>query len=312
MDGQLRDEQEHHEPATRYLGVDGGGSKTLAIIVDGAGVECGRGEAGSSNHQAVGVEQAVAHLRQAIESAASASACSLPVAAAWIGLAGVDHAGDIALLLPYLQTVGDRLRLTNDAELVLSGLTQQTGVALIAGTGSIALGRNETGRSARSGGWGHIFGDEGSGYDLGCQALRAVARAADGRGKPTALLHAILDFWGLAEPELLLERVYQKSQKSPIARLAPLVLRQAAAGDAVARAITLRAARELALAGLTVTRTLDMADSPLSLALGGGLLVHDAYYRAAVLSRFELWQPLASVTIIEEPALSAARAAGAE
>ena len=309
METRSLDERQPGGSDACYLGVDGGGSKTLAVIVDAAGVERGRGSAGSSNHQAVGIEAAVANLRQATDVAAHAASCSRPPESAWLGLAGVDHAGDIALLWPHVESLAAQVRLTNDAELVLSGLELQIGVALIAGTGSIALGRDAAGHSARASGWGHILGDEGSGYDLGRQALQAAVRAADGRGRPTLLLQAILDDWALSEPELLLQRVYQGSDKAAIARLAPLVLRCAEAGDAVACAIVRRAALELAVAAQTVSRRLGFAAEPLPVALGGGLLVHDELYRREVLRHLERRQPLGCIAVVREPALTAARAA---
>lgn len=291
-----------------YLGVDGGGSKTLAVVVDAEGVERGRGAAGSSNYQAVGLDAAVGELRWAAEAATSAAGCALPLAGVWLGLAGLDSPGDFDALLPHVRHLAANVRLTNDAELVLSGLEEHAGVALVAGTGAIALGRDAEGRIARASGWGHVLGDEGSGYDLGRAGLRAALRAADGRGRMTALLTAILEAWELREPEQILRRVYPETDKAQIARLAPLVLRRAQEGDVVASAIARRGAEELALAACAVSRALGRAGAPLALALGGGLLVHDAYYRTEVLRRVMRRQSLGSVAIVAEPALSAARA----
>ena len=140
------------------VGVDGGGTKTLAIIVDVRGNERGRGIAGSANHESVGIEKAISHIRSAVEEAAHHANCSLPLRSAWFGLAGIDRPHDYDLLLPYLQPLAHHIRLTNDAELVLSGLSGGVaGIALIAGTGSIALGRDARGSSARTGGWGHVL-----------------------------------------------------------------------------------------------------------------------------------------------------------
>jgi N-acetylglucosamine kinase-like BadF-type ATPase len=135
-----------------FVGVDGGGSKTLAVVVDAHGCERGRGLAGSGNHAAVGVEQAVSQLRAAVEEAAQMAGCSLPLRAAWLGVAGIDSPRDYELLFPHLCSLAETVRLTNDAELVLGALDQCVGVALIAGTGSIALGRDAYGGSARAAG----------------------------------------------------------------------------------------------------------------------------------------------------------------
>jgi len=150
-----------------FLGIDGGATKTLAVIVDVGGQEIGRGMAGSGNQAAVGPERAVASIWRAVAEAARHAGSNKVFLAAWIGLAGVDRPGDRDRLLPHLDALATVVRLTNDAELALTGLDDAVGVAVIAGTGSIALGRDAAGTTARSGGWGHIIGDEGSGYELG-------------------------------------------------------------------------------------------------------------------------------------------------
>src|SRR5579883_2515135 len=147
-------------------GNDGGGSKTRAVIVDAQGNERGRGLAGSANYHAVGVELAVAHIRQATEEAAQEAGCSLPVEAAWLGLAGIDRPSDSQLLVPHLRFLARLLRLTNDAELVLWALEEKAGWALIGGPASIAMGQDTRWRRESSGGWGHILGYEGSGYNI--------------------------------------------------------------------------------------------------------------------------------------------------
>jgi glucosamine kinase len=295
-------------PIDFALGVDGGASKTLAIVVDAQGQERGRGVAGSSNHTAVGLEHALAQLHLAIEQAIEQSGCQPPFAAAWLGMAGVDRPEDAALLLPHITSLAGTIRLTNDAELLLSALNQAVGVALIAGTGSIALGRDRHGTATRAGGWGHILGDEGSGYEIGRQALQAAARAADGRGPATTLLERILQHWNLQRPDDLFAQVYQRAEKADIARLSTLVFAAAHAGDHQAGKIIQLAAEELALAALTVCRALSFPDESVPLALGGGLLVQEVGFRWQVLRRIHRHRQVQSV-LVEQPALSAARAA---
>ncbi len=292
-----------------FLGIDGGGSKTLAVIVDAQGQERGHALAGSSNYQAVGVEQAMAQLHAAAEQAAQIAGCQLPVTAAWLGLAGVDRPSDLALLLPRLQPLAQSIRLTNDAELLLSALDDAIGVALVAGTGSIALGRDARGATARAGGWGHILGDEGSGYEIGRLALQAASRAADGRGEATALLESITRAWGLKRPDDMIGQVYQNDDNTAIARLSSLVFLAAQNGDRVAQKIARHVADELALATLTVCNALDFSAGRVSIALGGGLLIHEKALRSQVLRRIRRRRALGRVAIVEQPALSAARAA---
>jgi N-acetylglucosamine kinase-like BadF-type ATPase len=197
--------------------------------------------------------------------------------------------------------------LSNDAELLLGALDNAIGVALIAGTGSIALGRDTHGATTRAGGWGHVMGDEGSGYDLGRRALQAAARAADGRGAPTLLLDLLLQHWQLKKADAMIGEVYPDDDKGKIARLSTYVFQAARQNDAIAQAIIEQAAHELALAVLTVSDALDLP-SELPLALGGGLLIHEAYLRDQVLQHIHRQRGTGQVVLVEQPALSAAQA----
>ncbi len=248
-----------------FLGVDGGGSKTLAIVVDGDGRERGRGGAAGSNHHSAGLMDAVAQVEHAVRQALDTAGANLPVAGAWLGLAGVDHAADETMLLPHLHHLSPALRLTNDAELLLGALPDAMGVALIAGTGAIALGRDKRGGHARASGWGHLIGDEGSGFAIGYASLRAATRMADGRGPATSLLSAIIETWELTAPSDMIAHVYTQSDKAKIARLAPLALSAWRAGDAAAGRIVRHAAAELALAVLAVDRR---SRAPWGIAVG--------------------------------------------
>ncbi len=291
------------------LGIDGGGSKTLAIVVDAQGNERGRGQSGSTNYAAVGINQAVNHIRSAAEEAARAANCPLPLHAAWLGLAGIDRPDDCNKLLPYLHSLARIVCLTNDAELVLSALEGTVGIALIAGTGSIALGRNIQGTITRVGGWGHIFGDEGSGYEIGRQGLQAAARSADGREPRTALLELIMEEWKLNIPSDLIGKVYHEKEKASIAQLSTLVFKAARNGDEMAQKIIEQAANELALAAITVGNTLDRPGETLPIALSGGLLLHEEDFREQVLQAIRQHRPIGQVALVTQPALSAARAA---
>nr|BBH95657.1 N-acetylglucosamine kinase [Thermogemmatispora argillosa] len=292
-----------------YLGVDGGGSKTLAIVVDRHGRERGRALAGSANYVSVGQEEAIRQVRLAAERALQAAGAVNRPRAAWIGLAGLDRPADHAVLSPPLATLAEQVYVTNDAELPLAALEQAIGVVLIAGTGSIALGRDACGRVRRAGGWGYLLGDEGSGYDIGRQALQAAARAADGRGPHTSLLPRILAHWGLERAEDLIGVVYHSQETAAIAQLATCVFAAAREGDPVARRIVGNAAAELALAALVVSHQLEFPENVVPLALAGSLLVREAPFRAQILRRLRARRRLGQVVIVEEPALSAAKAA---
>lgn len=297
-----------------YAGVDGGGSKTLAVIVDAAGRERGRATAESSNYAAVGLERAVAEIRAAVTGAAVQAGASPPLGGAWVGLAGVDRDADKAAILPHLRWLAPEIRLGNDAELVLAGLPEGSGVAAIAGTGSIVLGRAPDGSTARAGGWGHVIGDEGSGYDLGRRALGAASRAADGRGPATALLDGILRHWDLSEPSGMIAPVYhdRAGDKTAIAQLAEVVFAAARDGDPVARRLVADAAAEIALGIGAVADRLGFGATPLPLALAGGILVGEAGFRASVLRRVRRRRPLERAVVVEDAAVCAALAAQRE
>ncbi|HEX6800574.1 MAG TPA: BadF/BadG/BcrA/BcrD ATPase family protein [Ktedonobacterales bacterium] len=291
-----------------FLGVDGGGTSTRAVLVDTSGEVRGRGAASSANQEVIGRDAAVAAVHAAVHAALAEAGAELPVRAAWVGLAGVDSPADAEALRPALAPLADHLRVSNDAELLVGALPGGVGVALIAGTGSIALGRNAAGETTRAGGWGHIFGDEGSGYALGVAALRAAARAADGRGEPTALRLAVLRTLDVAAPYALIARVHQDCDKAAIARLASLVVAEAEADDAVARTILHQAAADLAEQAHAVMRTLAL-EAPVALALGGGLLLEAPAYRAVVLEALGGELTFAPAKLVRDAALAAARAA---
>lgn len=299
----------HQTQSVFALGVDGGGSKTLAIIVNEHGQEVGRGTAGSANYHSIGLEKAAQHIHTAAMQAAQAAHCQLPLYAAWLGLAGVDRASDLEHIAPYLAPLATHVQLTNDAELLLAGLEHALGVVLIAGTGSIAWGRDADGHSARAGGWGHLLGDEGSGYAIAQQALQAAVRASDGRGPHTLLLTRILDAWQLHKAEQLISHVYSEPDKARIASLSSVVLRCADAGDAIATAIVQHAAQELALAVRAVSQNLTFPQQEIPLALGGGLLLNEAEFRTQVLQDIHQNQSIKHVVCVAQPALSAARVA---
>ncbi len=288
-----------------YLGVDGGGSKTLAVVVDAQGHEYGRGRAGSANYAAVGLDRAVHNIYDAVKQATSDVSCSLPLAKAWLGLAGIDRPSDAVLLSSYLRELAAFVLVTNDAELLLSALGKDAGLVLIVGTGSIALARAQDGTITRVGGWGHILGDEGSGYDIGRRGLQAAVRAADGRGKATLLLDLILQHWQLRTIEDLIDAVYTVDNKARIAQVAAYVTEAAQQGDAVALEIVEQAANELAL----LVHTLTPPMSQLPIVLGGGLLLHDDFLRERVLYRIQQKQNIGSILYVEHPAFSTACAA---
>lgn len=306
-----------HSPL--LIGIDGGGSKTLALLADASGHILGRGLGGSANYQNAGFPAASRALLDAIAAAFSDAGLAVrPPAALCMGIAGSDRPEDQRLYLDWAAATwpGAAVEVVNDAELVLAaGTPEGWGIALIAGTGSIVYGQSVDGRMARAGGWGHVMGDEGSGYAVGQAALRAVMVAFDGRGPATALTEAVLRHWGLAAPPDLVGQVYRSGiGPAEIAALAPLVHAAAEQGDTAAAGILARAGDDLALAAAAVVEGLGLgrctSTGEVACALAGGLIVNGPLLRATFLeSAVERGLCLTPITLVTEPAQGAVRLA---
>ncbi len=258
------------------LGVDGGGTQTTALVADETGRVVGRGQTGSSNLHAAGEAAALAALDDAIQRACAMAAVQPQMLrVACLGLAGAARPDDQERLRAWAaRALPDvALHLVTDMALaVAAGTPEGWGVAVIAGTGSSIGGRAPDGRLSRAGGWGWALGDEGSGFAIGLGALRAVVRAADGRGPETALHEAVMARWALTDPAGLVVAVYRTPfPRTEIAALAVAVEDVAVGGDPVARALLTEAGRELALGVATVVRALALPD-PVPLALAGSIL----------------------------------------
>ena len=209
---------------------------------------------------------------------------------------------------------GTQVLVVNDALIALeAGAPDQPGIVLIAGTGSIAYGRDAQGRAARAGGWGHVLGDEGSGFWLGRQALRAVLRATDLRGAKTALTPRVMAHFGVAREPELVQPVYEGGMRPKvIAALASLVGEVADAGDPVAMHIVETGAEELAGAAGSVARRLGLIDTAIALPLAGGIFRAVPRVRTRVIERLGGLLPNATpVLLTAEPASGAVRLAAA-
>jgi|SRR5579871_317747 len=248
-----------------FLGVDGGQSSTLALIGDQQGQVIGIGRAGPCNH--VGAAEARAKFISVIGTVLK-EAGSQSFESACLGFSG--GAADKELILREIMHA-KRLIVTDDAEIALSGATAgEPGVITISGTGSIALGQNGGGERARSGGWGYIFGDEGSSFDIVRRALASALRFEEGWGPATALRQMLLDATGAVNANDLLHRFYTPEFPRPmIASYAPLVDQAARTGDEEAIRILNDAARELHVIANAVARKL-FGSEPVCVSYSGG------------------------------------------
>ncbi|HTR89895.1 MAG TPA: BadF/BadG/BcrA/BcrD ATPase family protein [Solirubrobacteraceae bacterium] len=235
-------------PARYVLGVDGGATKTLAAVLDVEHRLLHLGHAGPSNEDAVGPRLAVKALLDASDAAlAGASIPEADLAAAVLAVAGTDThsiAGHLREMRP-----GSWILVNDVVSAWATATAAQPGVGVISGTGSNVFGVGRLGaetRAWRAGGWGHLLGDEGSGYWLGAQSLKAALHDRDGSGPATALSHAALRFFAAPSIEALAASVYTTPlTKAEVAAFAVETSRLAAQGDPVARELYSRAAFEL-------------------------------------------------------------------
>jgi N-acetylglucosamine kinase-like BadF-type ATPase len=292
-----------------YLGIDGGGTKTHAVITGRACRVIGEGFSGAANPLRVGLEEAVAHVEQAVaEACVGAGIDPGDIESACAAIAGINHpihyhtmkdALDEALQLTGLDLV-------TDARAALEGaLDGRPGVVVIAGTGSIAIGINQAGQQARAGGFGPTLSDEGSGYYIAERALKAVVSSFDGRSPQTSLAERICNKLGVASPSDLPGVIYNSdSEPVDIAPLAELVDEAAREGDMVARQILDAAGRELGRLAQSVIEKLGLGSKAFRVACVGSVFrsgeivlrpLREAVHRVAPLA--EVGPPLYSPAI---------------
>jgi N-acetylglucosamine kinase-like BadF-type ATPase len=297
----------------RYvIGIDAGGTKTVCLLADDRGDIISRARGTGANLQAVGELQVEKVLHDVMEAAIGDR--EIVPAAICLGIAGVDRPDDRTIVRGIMRRIGAKARvlIVNDALVALeAGVPGQPGIVIISGTGSIAYGRNGAGEAARSGGWGYVLGDEGSGYWIGRAALRAVLRAADRRGPRTLLTEMLLTHFGVSEPPALLHEVYHH-QMSPaaIGALATSVQAAATQGDAAAAGILRGAADELEGSALSVARRLDLVDEAFTFVLSGGIFLAIPWLQQELMQRLPDRAPRSVVKLLDrEPAEGAVRLA---
>ncbi len=303
-----------------FLGVDGGASKTAAIVTDEHGTILGRGLAGGSNHLRAGIEEATRNVERAVNGALVEAGIAIrEIEYAYCGIAGSDHPTHHERVVESLRLFFPRgnFIVDTDARVALTGaIGFGAGVVIISGTGSVAFGRNTLGREARAGGWGPTLGDEGSGYAIARDGLAAIVRSYDGRGTPTLMTQLLCNEYDMCDPGDLPRFVYAATTHADdIARYGKLVIEAAQSGDAVAQSIIANAGRELAVCVLAVADRLEMlADSFPVAYVGGAFHAHELLLdpmRKAIHAR----APHATiappkVTPVEGAAMMAVRAAG--
>jgi N-acetylglucosamine kinase-like BadF-type ATPase len=261
-----------------FLGIDGGGTKTDFVLLDGGGRVRARHQEGSLYYLEIGLDAAAQTLQRGVAAILTAAGATLAdVAYAFVGIPA--HGEDSALAprldaLPAQALGAGRHRCGNDMLCSWAGsLAGRDGISVIAGTGSMAYGEAD-GRAARAGGWGELFSDEGSAYWIARQGLTLFSRMSDGRSPRGPLYDVLRDGLGLAQDLDLCARVYGDGQggRTDVARFALKVHEAALQGDAQAVAIYAAAARELAQIVVATRQALRVpAQHALDVSYSGGV-----------------------------------------
>ena len=296
-----------------YVGIDGGGTKTTCLLGDEHSVLAQASSEGS-NPIRVGEQQARHALKKAVEAACDAAKVEpAKIEQTCIGLAGgarPEISSRIQAMVA--EFIGGTIQIVGDMVIALEAAHHGgPGLIVIAGTGSIAYGRNQRGNTARAGGWGFAISDEGSGHWIGREAITAAMRAHDA-GESTLLVSSIMNTWHLGTPEDVV-RAANAIPPPDFATLFPPVLAAAAAGDSLARDVLMSAATELARLAKTVVRRLWPNEQPFPVAMSGGVFKSSALVRQVFVNSLHSEYPEAAVssTIVEpaEGALFLARKA---
>ena len=258
-----------------YLGVDGGGTKTEAVLIDEDGKVIGQGQAGGSNPGIIGYGKSVENVYLSVKNIAK----NVEIACACFAIAGVNTKEDEQKFKNTIQThsklsnVSKKILVVNDTRAALrTGTASKNAIVLISGTGSSCWGINDKGWETKSGGWGHILADQGSGYAIGLSILKEVTRELDGRAQKSLLSKVLLGQLKISSFEELDTLIHKKPwNKTDIANIAPVVDVAFGKGDKKAKEIIEKAVEELFDMIFAVSKKLDFLDRKFTLVLTGSV-----------------------------------------
>lgn len=296
-----------------YLGFDGGGSKTECLLANAQGQILAKAIAGPSNPMRSGYMRAWFSLSEAADVVLSRQKIKAgDIQAVCAGLGGAGRPGVAKRIHTFFERgfPSARVQVATDLEIAYeAAFGTGEGILLLAGTGSAAFGRDAKGRTARAGGRGPWFSDEGSAFDVGRRAFAAVARAEEHRGPETALAKRLLDWLHASNWDSLLERI-TKNPDDVFPQTFPLVAQLADKDDAVCRDILTGAAAALAELAGCVANELGWRDREVRVARAGGVYGRSKHFDAAVASELKKVMPAAGLVSLEiSPAEAAVRMA---
>ncbi len=280
------------------LGVDGGATKTTAVIAEAGGKKIADSVSSASNFLSVGVDNAINNLNSAVFGALEKAGIGKDIIfeSSCFGFAGFNVPDDLNTyrkivenekLKKHLRT--SKTLICNDTRIGLeAGSSAENKIIIIAGTGSNCFGINDRGEQAGSTGWDYILADEGSGYSVSVKALRAVMRAYDGRGKKTMLTDKILGELGFKEAIEIVNWTYGKPfSKKRIGQFSEVVCRCAYREDEICIKILHQEAMESVLSVETVAGKLGLLDKRTDLVFVGGLFKCEKYFKDVVTEELE-------------------------
>ncbi|UKS25242.1 ATPase [Paenibacillus sp. HWE-109] len=284
----------------RYVaGLDGGGTKTAVNVADETGKLVHAFTSGAINYNGqdeLSIRQSLQEIFETIAAVCEGlDACAQIV----IGAAGVSNPSVIARLEANVRACGyqGELLITGDQETALCGAHEsEFGIILIAGTGSICYGRNEAGFTHRSGGYGYLIDDEGSGYSIGRDLLAALVRSQDGRLPETVITGMVYEQLHLSSVQQIIGFVYDKqTNKKDIAALAPILSAACELGDKAALGIAAKSAQALCEIAVPVVEKLSLQRG--SLAMAGSVLMKNTYVQSLFAAQLkEIYPQLTCIT----------------
>ncbi len=295
--------------ASYVIGLDGGGTKTKAQLADSKGIVLAETQGGPSHFQIIGIEESAKNILDLVETCCQSIGCDISeIGSIVAGLTGAGRAADQQRITEGIQNAAQKrgmyfqdLKIESDARIALEGaFLGKRGIILIGGTGSIVFGKEGSEKIIRAGGWGRFIGDEGSGYHIGREAFRAVAKMMDSRGRKTRIAKLVASKFCLKTQEEIIRAVYGENLE--LSSAAPLVLLAAQQRDAVAIEILETAAHELLDAVQAVLkgmkRVTGTTREKIPIVFVGGLLESENVYSKKVKALLRKHLP---ETSIEKP-----------
>ena len=294
------------DAAPLILALDAGGTKTDALLASAEGEVLGYMRAGAGNYQAIGLDEIKTRYGLLIDQLLPTPELRARLAVTVCGLSGLDRPCDAERLRSVIAPLSPApVQVMNDTFLILrAGTDDGVGIALVSGTGSNCVGANMSGARDRIGGLAYEMGDDGGGYDIGVNALRAAFQGADGRGPQTSLSAAIREMFDIDRLDALVDlTLHDCEEPLDFASLAPLVFTHAAAQDVVSCGILRGAGESLASSVNTLAARLFSAEDDFPVVFGGSVLQRCAteHMRATIIDLIAERFPRARCVILQDP-----------